>query len=523
MRLMNLTVMLISLVVMFTQWPQPASANISSEVKSLILYSNNENTPNEQVYVLDQLISHYSKSDIKADNEVTDLTNYDYLFYIGFHSKRLDRYLLDLIEDFDNPIIFIGENVNQLHQRIGVTDTGSTIDVKTISMIDSQRTSAFTEVKKIRSITFDRDMKKVIEGQRGNYSYPIFVTNGVDYYLASHQLHDKLMYYLSTVLADVFKVDRASYLSAFIKIEAIHPSTDITHLTKVTTYLAANDIPIILSVSPTYEDPNTKKKNHLTDSPMLVQKLLSLQELGAAIIYSYPSFSEDISTEEKRETVEEGLQELASYKIYPIAVSFSSNMTTFTKEDLDIASEYFSTLIASGKRSNLSIFKHTAPYVTKPTYLNDMVWIPETLGYIETNNTSGVLNIKGQMNDLALIPSATLGMTVHSYVDLEYLEQMVKEFDTVLGKRWLHLKHWDLSVHAPYISIRSNVNGDVEIDNQMSLIREFTYRYQLTALEIVLWSIVLIVSIFITAFLLYLIYLRICLRKSLFLERKRNG
>ncbi|MFB1049845.1 DUF2334 domain-containing protein [Paraliobacillus sp. JSM ZJ581] len=515
MRLTNLITMLLSCLLgtVFLS-AKLVYANPDSELNSLIIYSSTNNELNEQVYLLDQLVSHYSKSTVTSESNVTNLSNYDYVFYIGLDHKKLDGSFIKSMEGYDGSIIFIGENINQFQQRFPIKDTNQSVNIKEISMGSNH--STFESLKEMKLVTEQSTMEVIIEGFRGNYNYPILISNKKDYYLASTQLDDQIAYYFAKALDTIFNTNRTSYQSSFIKIEDINPTTDVEALTKMTTYLTSNDIPLILSVSPVYESNN--EEAHLSDSNELVQKLLSLQSLGGAIVYSYPSFSDSENEEEKRALIEAEILELASYDIYPVAVSFATTSTSISLEDMIIADDYFSILFANGRSSHSAVLKATAPYVNQPSYVDEMVLIPETLGYL--NNTDTLLSLKRHHKHLKIVPNATLGISIFPYTKLDILKQGLTDLQVSQKTSWMNLFDRNVSVQTPFLSIESTIDNDIKVVNNMNALQSFMFRHQLSKVEIVLWFVAFIVSLFILAFFIYSVYLKLNLRKSLFAERR---
>ncbi len=523
---MNLTNTLLSCLALciLTIVPvQHASANNDTGLRSLIVYSNTDTGPDEHVYLLDQLVSHYSATEIKTAAEATGLSAYDAIFYVGIAEEQLPASFISDVSEFDGPMMLFGKNINQFQDRIKVTTTGNTVDIIEIGFPGEAERNTFATTKEIQAIKLTEDVETIVEGWRGNVAYPMLVTNGNDYYLATSQLGDITMYEVTDVLPEMFAFNRSTQKSVFLTIKDIHPATNIEALTQLTAYLIADDIPIILAISPAYTDPETGEVRHFSETTELVTNIKALQQMGSTIIYSYPMLPAQTSAEQKRKTVESEIQELASFGIHPVAVTFPSQMDGVSEEDLNIVSSYFSTVISEAKPVNTTLFKYAAPYVTKPSYLNGMVWIPETLGYVSTDSTSGLLETKGRINQLDSVAGATLGLTVPAYMQVDRVEEVMQMFEDVPNTTWLNLHEQDLSVDVPDVTIGVDTQGLVTVESEIPRLRAFMYQYQLSYLEIALWLMAAVVVIFIVAFLAYSFQLKLRLRKALFSERSRHG
>ena len=500
-----------------------AYAKNDSEIQSLIIYTDSKGRIDENVFILDQLLSHYSTTEIIADSQVTKLHDYDFIIYVGVTEKKLHKSLINMITSFENTVIFIGHNVNQFSSRIEVNISSHYVEVIEIAFNDFNKKLALTSLKKIHSMVLPSSYVSLINGSRGKYVHPIFVTNGNDYYLATHQINDELMYFFAEKLMNIYGLKYVNETVAFIKIEDVHPATNIEALTQITGFLASKNIPIILAVSPIYIDPTTSQPKYFSDSREHVIKLQSLQKLGADIVFSYPVFEEGLNSEMKKEIIEEQLYELVTHQLYPIAVSFPSYFQQVSQEDIDIVSSYFSTLVTGAKRNSQTILKYNSPYITKPSYLNEIIWIPETLDPIDEIETTSFLRRKQKIKQLEIVSSSVLGLSFPSYQKVSLLKEVADELEDIQGGTWLELKTYDHFVTSPYVTIQLNNEGVIDIQNEIPSLKEWIYKYRLSYFELALWTIAFVVTLFVIIFCIYSIHLKLKLRKSLFFERRNHG
>ncbi|WLR51900.1 hypothetical protein LC040_03030 [Bacillus tianshenii] len=500
--------------------PSQSVSASQAEPRTLIIYSSDAQAPDEYVYLVDQLISHFTETEIQADNEVGDVAPYDYLVYVGTSVAELDASLVKKIERFPNPVYFIGNNIHFFEERMKLQITEETVHIKSLSLPGGERKASFASFQYLHEVVAGEGIEPLLTGWRGAQEYPLLLSNGADYYLATTQMNELMSFYMTELLPDFFESPQTASPSSFMKIDNIDPTTNLDHLSELTTYTATKDIPLILSVQPIARVANTSKETYLSAAPDLVRKLLALQKLGSTFVYSYPLFPPNTPVEEKERIIEEEIQELVSYRIFPVAVSFPSGVEQLSEEDLTLAGAYFTTILSSAKPSSEKILKHATPYVAKPSYLNGMVWFPETLGAVERQNPVALVKMKQQLRQLESIPDAVVGFSLPVYTDLDVLKRVV---DEVPNQRWVELKRWEHTVTVPYITIQSNEQGIVYVQNDLPFYRELLVKYHLSYVEMILWLLALIVLLFVVMFFIYTFYLNTQRRKALFLERKRHG
>lgn len=500
-----------------------AYSSSNSNIHTLIIYSKENNDQDQVIYQLDQLVSHFSESvKIVSDSKVPSLNTFDYVFYVGLEEKNLVASLIKSINDYSGKIFFMGCNMEQFRDRMKIK-TDKRMKIKEVSFANGSAKQAFVSFNEIFTITSNKsDLEIFIEGWRGNESYPLLVSNGDDYYFATDDIDELLINYLSQSLFHFFNEQQQVNKMSFIKIDYINPATNLKILTQLTSYLSSQQIPLVFALSPIYKNNESGKVLHFSDSPQLMKKLQALQKKGASILLSYPEFSGQMSSDEKKVIVEQQIQELAVYQLFPVAVSFPNNQP-ISEEDLMISSSYFKSIFSASNRLNPVKLKQTPPLITKPSYLDGATWFPETLGEIDQFNPTSLLNLKRKLNELEIMDGCVIGISFPAFLELDLLKQVVPIINSISGKQWMNLKDWEHSVNVPYITIQTNKEGIIVVNNDLPFIREFMYKQQLSFLELALWIIAIVVTLFIIAFTTYTFYLKLRLRKSLFLERNRNG
>jgi uncharacterized protein YdaL len=521
----NWIVLSLSIILLFLAFSERVYANnqIDSSFQTLIIYSKNNDNQEEIIDQLDQLASHFSSTvTIANDTNVPSLKPYHYVFYVGLEEKKLSPTLIKALNNFSGKMIFSGFNIEQFQERIDL-DIVDRVNVKEISFVNGYQKKALVKFNEMLTLNNDiAEYEVLIEGWRGNRSYPILISNGNDYYFAAKSIDELLFHYLAQSFYSIFQVKGQVNKSAFIKIDDVHPGTDRERLTKLTSYLSSNGIPIILTVSPIYENKESGKELHFSDSRELMRSLQAIQKKGATIILSYPIFSEQISLEEKKAIIEEHIQELAVYQLFPVAVSFSSSQV-LKEEDIVLSRSYFTSFFSASNEFYPSQLKRTPPLISKPTYLDGSIWFPETLGEMEPFNPTSLLHLKRKMNELQMVEGSIFGITFDSYLELDVLIELVNRMKAISDKQWLDFNDWEHSVNVPFISIQMNEDGTLTVNNNLPFIREFMYKQQLSFFELALWILAMVVALFIIAFFIYTFQLKLRLRKSLFLERSKHG
>ncbi|MEK7818024.1 MAG: DUF2334 domain-containing protein, partial [Actinomycetota bacterium] len=185
---------------------------------------------------------------------------------------------------------------------------------------------------------------------------------------------------------------------ALVRIEDIHPKTDINKLNDVIDYLYYNQIPFGLALVPVYINPSTGEEVRLSDSPELVETLKEAQEKGGVIVlhgYTHQLHGEtvvdyefwerdthapppDETAENIRSRVEMALEEVRKSGIYPQiweTPHYAGSNLTHT-----VVAEQFR---AAWERRDAPFFPY--PVIMAAT---NQTLLPETLGYVNPKEGS---------------------------------------------------------------------------------------------------------------------------------------
>ena len=84
--------------------------------------------------------------------------------------------------------------------------------------------------------------------------------------------------------------------------------------------------------------------------------------------------------------INKGINELVSYGLYPVA--FEAPHYTMSLNGYKVVSNYFSTYVGQVQISDKDWkIMRTSPFLTAPTFLNGMTLLPETIGYVDPNDS----------------------------------------------------------------------------------------------------------------------------------------
>src|SRR5690606_30358976 len=106
----------------------------------------------------------------------------------------------------------------------------------------------------------------------------------------------------------------------------------------------------------------------------------------------YEEYIKELQLYEKEYTVtkiNKGIDELAKYGLYPLA--FEAPHYTMSQYGYQLLSEYFSTYVGQIQLSDKNWeIMDTVPYITSPSFLNGMQLLPETMGYVQPDDSKSI-------------------------------------------------------------------------------------------------------------------------------------
>ncbi|TCP28978.1 uncharacterized protein YdaL [Scopulibacillus darangshiensis] len=475
----------------------------------LVAYSTKDGKVNEKVRMLDMLLSHFSTHIVfKSANDVkqNDLSGITHLFYYGAVQTKLPQSFRTLGNNFKGSYTVIGANVGQL-KDFDFVDATSQIPVNAL-MLSNGRQRSLPETELIYNTHVDPPAKILIKGVNTNGDHPLLVAKGSRYYFARSDLDDLFSLFLAEGLHHIFNEKTLAVHPAYLRLEDVHPMADPKKLMAVAKFLEKKHIPYMVAVIPVFKDPKTHKEYHYSDAPKVVKALKYMQENGGSIVmhgYTHQyrdsetgegfefwdvknnaPISGDAGANEKtpnqqtfnnaksyklflqkqkrfeghyiNQKLTKGIQELTAQGLYPLA--FEAPHYTMSLEGYNIVSHYFSTYVGQIQTSNKDWHvMRTAPFVTRPSFLNGMLLLPETIGYVPEKEKNGVEMMMKNASGQLIVKDGIVAGFYHPYLGIDRLKKLVNQMAKIPDIKWIDLKKLDNKVLAANVTITSGSNG----------------------------------------------------------------
>ncbi|GAB6432816.1 polysaccharide deacetylase family protein [Bacillus luti] len=521
--------------------PIHASAQTSSKPKVLVLYSTKEDTVTNNIQILNTQLGHFTNDiTVKSLKEATSTTNsssFTHVVYIGEKKEEFSTEAKQFLENFSGPVLALGQNVEQLSSRFSfITLKSDDIRVNKIKYLSKKLENTLEGERLIQSI--DTNGTVLANASNSNNTHPLIVQHGTSYYVATPNLFDWMSHYVGEMLFSYFgQKPKTDKVSAYLRLEDVHPAADINQLKEIAELLKEKQIPYMITVIPVYTDPQTEKKIQLKDKPELVDLLRSMQDDGAAIImhgYTHQFYDTetgegfefwDVKTdqpirqpnhekpkkqndfpnieaynqyvekgkafEEKYTTdhIEKGIQELVDAKLYPVA--FEAPHYTMSQKGYEILSRYFSTYVGQLQLSDTTWKSmHSPAYRSTPSFLHGMKLMPETVGFIEEDKPQAFTKMKERALSVAKLSDGVIGAFYHPYLGVKPLKEVLKNLESIPNIEWIDLQKETNEVKMKDNHITTNKDGihvekPTSTDDIMDYVKQYGFLLILGFLVIV--------------------------------------
>ena len=549
----------------------------NDDIHLLFIYSNAESIASPNVKKIDLLLHHFTKNiQIMSEYEVTraHFDSATHIVYYGEHEQQIMEETTELINNFKGPIIAIGENVDQINSFQYIERDGK-VNLHRIGR--QSRSEHITELNypiQIKEISYSEHTNILLYGYNGTRSYPLLVEKDGSFYFGTSQIEGELKYYLADALHDMLPNNHASEHIAYIRLEDIHPMSDPKKLLEIGEYLNERNIPYTLIVIPVYITPDTGERVYYKDSPEMITVLQYLQQTGGTVVahgythqyrdsetgegfefwdvengqfitsnepkediesirskheftneLSYQSYIQPLKKIEQHyieKRLEKSIHELTYYNLYPLA--FEAPHYTISQQGYTITSNYFSTIFGQIQYSDENWeLMGAPPYITTASYLNGMVVLPETIGYVDLEFQQPFLETSRQLEKALIVRDSMIGGFYHPYLGIEYLPKFLEQYEKVADFTWFDLKKTSQRVSTTNVQISSDGTGEIKVNSDVSWWEDWLRQHPMSLIEIILWGVTIIVFVFILLFFLFTIILRTQIRKRLFRERRTIG
>lgn len=536
----------------------------SVDIKVLVVFSSDTGEMDEHQRLLNMLLGHFTTNmSFKSISEVkeTDVEQVTHLFYYGHIEERLPTFFPSLIESYTGTIVALGYNVEQLGNHFSFIEPIAKEQMNEIALVSDKDKKITFAPNIVLNIDVSEETEILVKGRYGEKEYPLFVKNKRNYYYASSDIRPPSSIFIAEALHDVFEEEHTNSHPAYIRLEDIHPLVDPTNMMQIAEILKEKSIPYMIAVIPVYTNPETGKQNHFSDSPNLLKVLKYMQDNGGSIvlhgythqfrtsetgegfefwdvehnkpIYHQQDEKVDIKTRQdfdsavkyqeylagqkayEREYIQtkltRGIQELTNYGLYPLA--FEAPHYTMSQHGYEVTSEHFSTYSGQLQVSDRDwVIMTTAPYITRPTFLNGMELLPETMGYVKPGDPNAIEKMLKRAHDYQMVRDGMVAGFYHPYLGVEGFIELILEMEKIPDISWIDLKQRNNTVRADNIEIKSHQGEIIARVNHgqlfMSSVDFLTYHIR-TSIEKVTWAIAVIGAIAVILFIYNIIILRI--------------
>lgn len=250
---------------------------------------------------------------------------------------------------------------------------------------------------------------------------------------------------------------------------------------------------------PIYHDPDTpfvlKTRKDFANDALYEQYLASLKAFERKYI---------------KTRVTRGIQELVNYGLYPLA--FEAPHYTMSQHGYQVVAEHFSTYVGQLQLGdkNWEIMT-TAPYITYPSFLDGMVLLPETLGYVRPEDPESIEKMVKRAYEYKLTRDGMVAGFYHPYLGVEPFVELLSELEKIPNVSWIDLKQLNNLVQAEHVQIKTEQGQMiVEVDHNRLLMSsvDFLSYHLLSLTEKLLWGVALFAAMGVLLFISIIITLQ---------------
>lgn len=505
----------LAMILWITSNPHIAKAESDRDgIKVLIIYTTSDGQVTQHQRMLDMLVGHFTEditlinSDDVAERDVEGVTH---LFYFGEVKGVVPSKVQSIFDSFTGHKFAMGHNTSELGSSFAFFETKDFCHIDELQMEEGEKVAI--ESKMIQHVALKKNDTQVwISAFHEGKSIPLYIQNKKSFYFATPYIDHTFSPYLAEVLHEFFQVPHTHLHPAYLRLEDIHPMVESDKLERIADLLKEKDIPYMISVVPVYRDPKTERKIHLSDSPKLLNLLKRMQKEGGSIIMhgythqyrddetgegfefwdvennmpisapatetvtkkgegdfaSVEEYEDHVNQVKKFETnyistkIEKGIQELVSNGLYPLA--FEPPHYTMSQNGYEVVSNYFSTYVGQLQLSDEDWrIMYPSPYISSPSFLHNMKFLPETLGYIPPDDSEAIEKVKAAIETQQVVRDGMMAAFYHSYIGEEAFKDLLSTMESIPDLEWIDLKELGDAAQTEHIHIASS-DGEIDVD-----------------------------------------------------------
>ncbi|MFC7063700.1 DUF2334 domain-containing protein [Halobacillus seohaensis] len=528
------------------------------EASALVIFSSIDDEVGHSERLLDMAIGHFTDDiTIKSDSQVTmeDVEDVTHLFYYAELFTDISPEAVEIINSFSGPTIAMGGNVNQLGEKFSFITTLGFENITHINVVGEKNKALDIESAEIINTEIDENTEVLAEGKSETEKMPLFVKNEQNYYYTAESFVAPFSVFFSQILHEVFETEKTDSTPGYIRLEDVHPLADPDSLMEIAQLLKEKDIPYMIAVIPVYTNPVTGREYHFNDSPDVLKALKYMQNNGGSVvlhgythqfrksetgegfefwdvendmpIYHEQNEKPDLRTKQdfnnqeeyvefmdenkafEREYIEKrltiGIQELTNFGLYPLA--FEAPHYTMSQNGYEVTSDFFSTYVGQVQLSDKDWrTMDTTPSVSKPSFLNGMRLLPETIGYVKPKDNQAIDTMIEKAKYYQIFDGGMVSGFYHPYLGVSEFKKLIKEMEQIPNIDWIDLKEIENTTQAENIVITTengNISTDINQSGLMTTSVDFAVYHLKRFIQIVTWG---IAGIGLTAVVLFSIY-----------------
>ncbi|WP_284905690.1 DUF2334 domain-containing protein [Bacillus sp. lyk4-R2A-2] len=547
-----------------------ASADaLVTQPNTLIVYSTSSGEVTPAVHMLDLLAGHFSKqTTIVSDEHLAEkrMNEFQQVIYLGEIKRTLSKQTIRAMNE-SQQFIAIGYNAEQLRPFSKLTFHKQ----DHISQLKHTHDQTYRQLeRRINVLTVrgtDLENEFLVKKRQSDLPFVTQTKEGAAYIgILDVMQHNKL---LAEVL-EKYMPSSVQMKTKYLMLGNISPASDEKKLLELGQYVSAQHIPYQIAVTPVWIDRATGDEVTLSDRPKLVNVLKQLQENGASIIlhgfsrtyrteesgqgfefwdakYDQPITTNDPKNAEKKqsksqfpnekdfhtytklnqqqevayteEKLTKGIELLARQGLYPLA--FEVPHDAISQKGYEVISKHVSSLFGQVQLSDRTWKTAGAsPLVTSPAMLHSMTLYPQQqVEQVSDKEGSNVLT-EQTIQSVQHLQSAAIGLSYDVELGIAGLQNLITQMEAIPSSEWLDVKKTKQTVQTAHVKIQTSGNGHIQVEE--SNIAE-TKTVKRSGMENMLRILTVVVMLFIAAFALYTLYLRLTMKKRIFKERKLGG
>lgn len=476
---------------------------------------------NELLHVFNKKVDKIQIDDYKSG----DIESYNSVFVINMDNNIDNIQFLEDLSIYKNKIYWIGNKIEDFlseskKYKIRYDSKNNNIN----KLIYKDKSLVINSGAFYNIITPSKESKVLSYMSDAYNKYPFIINEDNLYYISRWDLEDS--YIFEDSLNDFYNIRDFDKGKIFIRIEDVHPFRDTTQLRKIADYLYSKNIPFMIALIPTYVDTKTHAITTMDMNSDFIETIQYMQEKGGSIVlhgYTHQLGNEEVSGEgyefwdmknDKpidgdielyiRDRILSGLRPCIENNIYPLA--FEAPHYAMNINGYKVLKKHFSTYVGQYQNNNYNFATSSTPFTIKDSESFNKL-MPENLGYVDEQDDFSVDTIKENFKKLSMVRGYSGGVFFHSYLDIEYLKEIVEflEEENVdfidLKKEYNYVKIDDIRI----VSDNGKINCTYDEDKSIYKSKEKS-KFEIAIQNInnvVVIFILIILVIFIIIFILF--------------------